>query len=541
VFELDLPTKYAVDVFSTGTSALIDHCFVSSGLINVQAGVSYVNITNNRFASWYTFTTSVANATIGAVYSNNYQTFTVLTTIISGTSLVCLGTGIPASSGTLTKTSGTGDASITFSSITGHTIVDAGTSTRYLENQPEEFNQPFIGRTRTVGPVGSYADYRGLTEASIIAALADPNVTEVEILEGSYVIAATIVIPEGKTLRGVRQGLSTSVVLTGAMGVNPIQLSQWSRLENLEIEGSNASLVVGSTISNAVIDHCGFNLTATNAASQYEVSLNAPIDCLIRNCFFKGQRGTRLYGGSTRTRLLSSVFLNADLSLSMDTAVTNEKDHIKDNHFITTLAPDIAGEILLVENNHFLGFLPTKLNTINSIWQGNWPHPSANNDSGVDALSISLDRYLNPSSDGVERSFLASTGTISYVEDQIGIASTLPISLSAKLDKTKSYGVKIYWTCADGLSGSVAWRVTAVFRDSVLHTIGTSTSNAIVAPRTKLVATDEDVSILTFTSYGLTSDPTHVSFIVERLGTDPSDTLPANAHLLEVQTLLPRD
>jgi hypothetical protein len=480
IFELDLPTKSAIDVYSGGDSALIDHCYLTSGLVNIQAGAEYVNITNNRFAA-----------------------------------------------------------------IT-NTIVDAGTSTRYLENQPEEVNQPFIGRKRTVGPLGTYADYRGSTEAPIIAALADANVTEVEILEGTYTIASTITIPEGKALRGVRQGLTSgvnSIVFVAASGIQPIKMSNWSRIENLEIEGSDSSLLTSATssISDTVIDHCTFNLLTTNDISQYEISLQAPYDCTIKNCFFNGQRGVRLYGGSTRTRLLSSVFSNLDLSLTMDTAMVNNKDHIKENHFLTPTAPDIAGDILLVENNHFLGFLPTKLNTVNSVWQGNWPHPTANNDSGIDAINISLDRYLDPSSDGVQRSFIASTGTISFVQNEIGIASTLPIALPARLDKTEPYAVKVYWTVADGIFGNVSWRVTVVFRDSVLHQIGTSTMNAFVAPRTKLVATDEDVVTMSFTSYGLTSDPTHISLIVERIGTDVLDTLPANAHLLEVQVLLPRD
>lgn len=63
----------------------------------------------------YTFTVTSANATVGATYSNNGQTFTVLATIASGTTLKTTGTGTPLSSGTLTKVTGTGDATITFS------------------------------------------------------------------------------------------------------------------------------------------------------------------------------------------------------------------------------------------------------------------------------------------------------------------------------------------------------------------------------------------------------------------------------------------
>lgn len=64
------------------------------------------------------FTTSSANATAGATYTNNSQTFTVLQTISAGTTLFCSGAGAPTASGTLTKATGTGDATITFSAKT---------------------------------------------------------------------------------------------------------------------------------------------------------------------------------------------------------------------------------------------------------------------------------------------------------------------------------------------------------------------------------------------------------------------------------------
>jgi len=70
----------------------------------------------------YTFTVTSANATVGATYTNNGQTFTVVNTIAGATTLICTspGTG-PTASGTLTKSSGTGDATITFSAVTSTT------------------------------------------------------------------------------------------------------------------------------------------------------------------------------------------------------------------------------------------------------------------------------------------------------------------------------------------------------------------------------------------------------------------------------------
>jgi hypothetical protein len=69
----------------------------------------------------YLFVVTSANATVGATYTNNGQTFTVLYTIAASTTLVCSSTGAPAVSGTLTKASGTGDATITFSGVSAST------------------------------------------------------------------------------------------------------------------------------------------------------------------------------------------------------------------------------------------------------------------------------------------------------------------------------------------------------------------------------------------------------------------------------------
>jgi hypothetical protein len=63
----------------------------------------------------YVFTITAGNATVGATFTNNGHTFTVLATIASGTVLFTSGTGAPQSSGTLTKSGGTGDATLTFS------------------------------------------------------------------------------------------------------------------------------------------------------------------------------------------------------------------------------------------------------------------------------------------------------------------------------------------------------------------------------------------------------------------------------------------
>jgi hypothetical protein len=68
----------------------------------------------------YTFAVTAANATVGATYTNNGQTFTVVATIASGTTLLMTATGAPypVATGSLVKTSGTGDTTIAFSAWT---------------------------------------------------------------------------------------------------------------------------------------------------------------------------------------------------------------------------------------------------------------------------------------------------------------------------------------------------------------------------------------------------------------------------------------
>ena len=62
----------------------------------------------------FLFTIASGSATIGAMYTNNAVTFTVVKTVASGTQLYASASGSPAVSGTLTKASGSGDATITF-------------------------------------------------------------------------------------------------------------------------------------------------------------------------------------------------------------------------------------------------------------------------------------------------------------------------------------------------------------------------------------------------------------------------------------------
>ena len=110
---------------STGLLAQMDNAFAAGiayvGSANVQiANLSFGNVGGAALevADQVIFAVSSANATAGAVYSNNGQMFTVSSTIVAGTTLMTTSPGLPTASGTLTKVSGSGDATIMFSSAT---------------------------------------------------------------------------------------------------------------------------------------------------------------------------------------------------------------------------------------------------------------------------------------------------------------------------------------------------------------------------------------------------------------------------------------
>ncbi len=98
---------------------------ISPGSLIVGSPIPLDTTVVSLGVSQYTFTITSANATTGAVYSNNSQNFTVSSTIVAGTTLACTGTGtgVPTASGTLTLVSGTGDATIAFSAFAESTPI----------------------------------------------------------------------------------------------------------------------------------------------------------------------------------------------------------------------------------------------------------------------------------------------------------------------------------------------------------------------------------------------------------------------------------
>lgn len=136
IFTTDIPTIQALPNYGVGwnnaviggnSPAIEDmnalHYLFGYQLAYIcQAGIPEYNVATTYYTGSlvnnpsFVFTVTSANATVGATYTNNGQTFTVVGTISAGTTLICVATGSPGATGTLTKASGTGDATITFSS-----------------------------------------------------------------------------------------------------------------------------------------------------------------------------------------------------------------------------------------------------------------------------------------------------------------------------------------------------------------------------------------------------------------------------------------
>ena len=103
--------------YETGGTIVSPGNIYSSSVNWVYSSGSYD--TGLLYDGTYTFSVNAVTTspTAGATYTNNGVTFTVVSTsIASGFGTIsCSGSGVPTTSGTLTKTSGTGDSTINFS------------------------------------------------------------------------------------------------------------------------------------------------------------------------------------------------------------------------------------------------------------------------------------------------------------------------------------------------------------------------------------------------------------------------------------------
>ncbi len=168
----------------------------------------------------YVFTVTAANATAGAVYTNSGISFTVVTTIVGGTTLATTGASDPAASGTLTKTSGTGDATITYSVFSSFASYNATVGATYTNNSKTFTILSTItgGSTLTAVGTGAPTSSGTLTKAT---GSGDSTITFASITSGITVRAHC----EGNCQIGnsiyIQPGTSNSTTIGGPLGGDP--------------------------------------------------------------------------------------------------------------------------------------------------------------------------------------------------------------------------------------------------------------------------------------------------------------------------------
>jgi hypothetical protein len=144
-------------------------------------------------AQVYSFTVTSANATAGAIYTDaNGNQWTVVATIAGATTLVLTSaSGTPPASGTLTKLSGTGDATITFSTPGSNLLT-----------------QPDVARVFSITGTGSDHDATG----NVVLTILDVR---------GNIVTDTIALNSNTTVNGVKAGLKIiSIDLTGVSALD---------------------------------------------------------------------------------------------------------------------------------------------------------------------------------------------------------------------------------------------------------------------------------------------------------------------------------
>jgi hypothetical protein len=203
------------------------------------------------------FTVSPANATAGAIYSNNGNTFAVIDTISSGTSLDMVGS-VPTTSGTLSLVSGTGDPTIAFSAV-------VPTSNPFVAQWNEVIETPCFVKV-------------------LATSLDGVNAPQISVLAGNGLLPTN---PQylpglgGKLTPNVGEGVNVNEVVTALNSLDPNSLITFPLLTS---GGSGVSLLAisgyGPTAQVATVDQqldiSNLTTIVTMAISQVFDATNFP-------------------------------------------------------------------------------------------------------------------------------------------------------------------------------------------------------------------------------------------------------------------------
>lgn len=173
------------------------------GIISNPTAIQFYGNAVKRSSTIVFNLSSASDATMGAIYSNNGQLFTVNTTISGGTSLSTDGTNYPEASGVLTLESGTGDSPIAYTSYDTPAIIVRAFCVGSAQIGGNYYFQPdTTGSVVVGGPIqdiiqsSSYVGATGTGSGTVtnFRALADEgHIVDVEYpSQGSIVARATV-------------------------------------------------------------------------------------------------------------------------------------------------------------------------------------------------------------------------------------------------------------------------------------------------------------------------------------------------------------
>lgn len=103
--------------YLSGVTSAIQTQIDQKQFLSIAPSIQKFTSGSGTYAKNYAFKISSGSATVGATYTNNGITYTVWATVSSATLVYMYGSGAPTASGTLTKASGTGDSTLTFSRV----------------------------------------------------------------------------------------------------------------------------------------------------------------------------------------------------------------------------------------------------------------------------------------------------------------------------------------------------------------------------------------------------------------------------------------
>ncbi len=454
--------------------------------------------------------------------SINYLSFSILGHNTMVTSCVI-------SQGTVSIASGVENTIFDKNRLTSNTqFIDLGINTRWLGSVANDFQQAYIGHTRTVGTGRSQADFRGDDDMVFTRALADIYTSTIEVLDGTYTFLNPVELPKGKTIRASQKD---KVVIIGGFILNSS-----TNICGLTIVSTATPGLSAVSKQNIMVDDC--TLEGTN----YTIDFNDVVDVRILSCRFTGSYGIKLVD-DVRSRVYNNVFSTTQYSLH--TTSSQYLSYI--GNTVVGSPVHIAGVASISQGNTFLSSLPpSKLYSSNSLWIGCYP-TSANNVNGIDTIHVKLNNILKPiKASGCDFAQTLGVGVLSFLETGYPTAITTAKAIDAKIARAYGFVVRIAWL-ANVFSGTVKFEATTVFRETSggVSDFSIATTRTALSVRSELTSRREEVVDIVFSStdYGYLSsvDPTHVVVKIRRLGDDVADTLAGIVYITECTIIFTRD